>query len=92
MRVECCCVQDKIFLQKILFFNLFELNSHNRNGTEIAKQTLKGDLPEQLFDVVYTIPYNLTKGKEKIEVKFVSTEGKIAGGVYGVKILNAKPN
>lgn len=62
------------------------------NGTEIAKQTLKGDLPDQLFDVVYTIPYNLTKGKEKIEVKFVSTEGKIAGGVYGVKILNDKPN
>ncbi|MFC0272768.1 beta-L-arabinofuranosidase domain-containing protein [Metabacillus herbersteinensis] len=61
------------------------------NGTEIAKQILKGDLPEKLYDVVFTIPFGLTKGKEQIEVKFVSTEGKIAGGVYGLKILNAIP-
>jgi DUF1680 family protein len=61
------------------------------NGIEITKQILKGDLSDSLFDVVYTIPFNLTKDKETIEVMFVSVEGKIAGGLYGLKILNNIP-
>jgi uncharacterized protein len=56
--------------------------------TNIAHQVLEGKNPDTLMDIVYPIPYELTKGKEKIEVKFVSDENKIAGGVYGVKILN----
>lgn len=58
------------------------------NDTVIANQALKGDMADKLFSVVYSIPSNLTENREKIEVKFVSTEGKIAGGVYGVRTLN----
>ncbi|ANA81082.1 hypothetical protein C7121_00860 [Paenibacillus glucanolyticus] len=32
-------------------------------------------------NVSYEIPSNLTDGKRNVEVKFVSTEGKLAGGV-----------
>ncbi|MDQ0859066.1 glycoside hydrolase family 127 protein [Bacillus sp. V2I10] len=60
------------------------------DGTEIAKQTHNEDISDNLFDVVYTIPFRLTAGKEKIEVKFVSDKGKIAGGVYGVRVINDK--
>ncbi|PMC35653.1 glycosyl hydrolase [Bacillus sp. UMB0899] len=58
------------------------------NGTEIGKQKLKGNMPDHLFDVTYEIPFSLTEGKDKIEVRFTSSEGKIAGGVYGVRIIN----
>ncbi|MCM3164172.1 glycoside hydrolase family 127 protein [Metabacillus litoralis] len=58
------------------------------DGTELVRQTLKGEKSDKLFAVVYPIPFSLTEGKEKIEVKFVSTEGKIAGGIYGLRMIN----
>jgi uncharacterized protein len=57
------------------------------NNTEIGEQKLEGKISEELFHVMYEIPSELTRGKEKVEVKFVSTEGKIAGGVYGLRTL-----
>lgn len=60
------------------------------DGVEIARQELTGSQPGSLFDVSYTIPESLTKGKSKVEVKFVSKEGKAAGGVYGLRTVNEK--
>ncbi|MDQ0973928.1 hypothetical protein QFZ31_003806 [Neobacillus niacini] len=31
----------------------------------------------------------LTEGKQKVEVNFSSSEGKAAGGVYGVRVMNS---
>ncbi len=56
--------------------------------TPIARQVLKKNQPGELFSVCYEIPKLLTEGKEKVEVTFASEEGKIAGGVYGVRIVN----
>ncbi|WP_078548411.1 glycoside hydrolase family 127 protein [Litchfieldia alkalitelluris] len=58
------------------------------NDTLIVEQKLEGRSSEELFNVIYEIPAELTNGEEKVEVKFVSTEGKIAGGVYGLRTLN----
>jgi DUF1680 family protein len=60
------------------------------NGSEIAHQKLHANNPGKLFDICYDIPLTLTNGKEKVEVKFASEEGKVAGGVYGVRIINDK--
>ena len=60
------------------------------NGTEIARQKLEANQPGSLFDVTYDIPLSLTTAKEKIEVKFASELGQVAGGIYGVRIVNAK--
>jgi DUF1680 family protein len=60
------------------------------DNTVIANETLKEDKPYTLFDVFYEIPMELTKGKEKVEVKFTSTEGKMAGRVFGVRITSEK--
>ncbi|MFN7252315.1 MAG: beta-L-arabinofuranosidase domain-containing protein [Anaerobacillus sp.] len=61
------------------------------DGTVIANQKLESnDQHDATFDVCYEIPTSLTDGKQKVEVKFASTEGKIAGGVYGVRIVNQK--
>lgn len=58
------------------------------DGKEIARQQLNANKPGALFDVCYEIPTELTKDKQKVEVKFASEEGKAAGGVYGVQIIN----
>jgi|SRR5690625_2877 len=59
-------------------------------GSVIVEQKLSASKPESLFDVRYDIPLSLTTGKQKVEVKFVSKIGKVAGGVYGVRIVNSK--
>ncbi|MEH6992881.1 beta-L-arabinofuranosidase domain-containing protein [Neobacillus drentensis] len=58
------------------------------NDKEIGEQKLEGKVSEELFNEFYEIPTEITRGKEKVEVKFVSTKGKIAGGVYGLRTLN----
>lgn len=58
------------------------------DGEVIAHETLKVNQPGKLFDECYPIPISLTNGKKKVEVKFVSTEGKVAGGVYGLRMIN----
>lgn len=59
------------------------------DGTVIASQRLEGNISETLFDVCYEIPTALTEGKQTIEVKFASDEGKAAGGVYGVRVIKS---
>lgn len=60
------------------------------DDTVIAHQQLEHNgPPASTIDVRYPIPFELTEGKEKVEVKFASSEGKIAGGVYGVKIFRS---
>ncbi len=56
------------------------------NNKLIAEELLNEDKPYALFDKFYTIPKELTYGKSKIEVKFDSTKGKIAGRIFGVRI------
>lgn len=58
------------------------------DGIAIAKQTLNGQgSPVSTFDVQYTIPTDLTEGKQQVEVTFKSSEGTIAGGIFGVRIV-----
>jgi hypothetical protein len=60
------------------------------DGSQVAHQTLYANNPGKLFDICYDIPVQLTNGKEKVEVMFASEEGKVAGGVYGVRVINDK--
>jgi hypothetical protein len=60
------------------------------DGTVIAHQQLEADgQPDSLLDRIYEIPLTLTERKQTVEVKFASREGKVAGGVYGLRILNS---
>lgn len=58
------------------------------DGTVIANQILKSEKPEDIYLVCYDIPFNLTEGKEKVEVRFDAPEGQVAGGVYGIRMQN----
>ena len=58
------------------------------NDSLISEELLNENKPYALFDKFYTIPKELTNGKSKIEVKFESAKGKIAGRIFGVRITS----
>ncbi|MFC4403482.1 beta-L-arabinofuranosidase domain-containing protein [Gracilibacillus xinjiangensis] len=58
------------------------------NDEKIGEQILNNNKPGQLFTVSYQIPKYLFTEKETVRVKFQADEGKIAGGVYEVRMLN----
>ncbi|MBS4200457.1 glycoside hydrolase family 127 protein [Bacillus sp. FJAT-49732] len=76
-----------IFLDGKLYernFNIFI------DDIKIAEQKLGGTNSDHLFDISYDLPFEMTKGKSKVEVKFASSVGNIAGGVYGVRVIKSQ--
>jgi hypothetical protein len=57
------------------------------DGQKVATQKLNSPKPGEFMDVTYTIPSDLTKGKEKVTVKFQAHPGSMAGGVFGCRIV-----
>jgi len=58
------------------------------DGNAIARQRLEAGNRDELFETLYEIPPELTKGRGDVEVKFASTGGTIAGGVYGIRMVD----
>jgi len=59
-------------------------------GEKIATQTLNRNKPGRFFDVEYEVPAELSRGKDKVTVKFQAPPGGVAGGVFGCTILRRK--
>jgi hypothetical protein len=57
------------------------------DGTKIATQVVNVPRPGDFFDVEYKIPAELTRGKNKVTVKFQSYPDGIAGGLFGLVML-----
>ncbi|MGQ9462915.1 MAG: hypothetical protein ACUVTP_07610 [Candidatus Fervidibacter sp.] len=51
---------------------------------------MRREKPGHFIDVTYPIPLELTKGKEKVTVKFQAHPNCIAGGVFGIRMVKAK--
>ena len=60
------------------------------DGVKIASQKLLHNEPGKFWDATYPVPSELTKGKEKIVVKFSAQPGNFAGGLFGLRVLKAK--
>jgi len=58
----------------------------------IATQALDNNKPNEFFDVLYSIPQKLTKGKDKITVKFQAHENSMAGGIFECSMLKPGSN
>ncbi len=56
-------------------------------GVKVATQRLQLDKPGQFFDVTYPIPVDLTRGREKVTVRFQPHAGNWAGGLFGCRML-----
>ncbi|MGD0091209.1 MAG: beta-L-arabinofuranosidase domain-containing protein [Planctomycetota bacterium] len=54
---------------------------------KVATQTLENCKPGEFFDVECALPEQLTKGKERVTVKFQGHPGNTAGGVFGCMML-----
>jgi hypothetical protein len=80
----------------ILVVNYWGSDAGNRtfdvlvDGQKIATQTLANNKPGEFFDVEYPLPAELTKGKQKITVRFQAQKGMIAGGVFEVGTRKGK--
>lgn len=59
------------------------------DGNRIATETLHQDKPGEFFEKSYAIPRELTAGKKTVEIRFQAHPGKIAGGLFGAKIVTA---
>jgi len=56
-------------------------------GQRIATETLDGQRPPGFIEVEYAIPEALTRGKEKIRVRFEPEPDRTAGPAFGVRLL-----
>ena len=65
----------------------FEILVDNK---KIAEQKLRAETFSAWLDKVYTIPFELTKGKKTLTVKVQALPGKIAGGVFGLRTQKQK--
>jgi hypothetical protein len=60
------------------------------DGEQIATQeTVKRETPAKFYDAEYAIPAAVVKGKQKVTVRFDTTEGSAIGPVFGVRIIRA---
>ena len=57
------------------------------DGKVIATQELNVNKPGQFLDVEYPIPLELTRGRDKVTVRFQAQPGNTAGGVFDCAIL-----
>lgn len=57
------------------------------DGVKIATQELTGGESQRFFDVEYTIPAELTRGKSKVTIRVQAHPGKTAGRVFGCRTL-----
>ena len=57
------------------------------NGVKLATQTIDRDLPGRFFEVEYPLPVELTKDRQAATVRFQAHLDKVAGGVYGCRIV-----
>jgi hypothetical protein len=56
------------------------------DGEKIATQTLEA-APSELFDFEYKLPETLTRGKQRVTVKFQSLPNAITGSVFDIRII-----
>lgn len=61
------------------------------NDRLLQEVDLRAPQPNEFIDVRYPIPEELLAGlpASKVTVKFVASEGSMAGGIYDVRLLNA---
>lgn len=57
------------------------------DGKHLRKVSLKGEHKDKLFNETYDIPLSWTKNKDKINVKFESSNDNHVGGLFGFIIL-----
>src|SRR5262249_31189107 len=63
------------------------------DGSRVGEQTIERHRPgsptKTFFDVEYAIPADLTRGKQKVTVRFQATGGNETATVFGIRTIRA---
>ena len=59
------------------------------DGETIATQSLDAPKPQSFVDVDYAVPERLTRGKPSVVIRFQPHEGRTAGPVFGVRMVES---
>jgi len=62
------------------------------DGVQVATERLENNRPGKFYDQVYPIPASVTQGKNNLTIKFQAHPDAWAGGIFGLRILKAKPS
>ncbi|OYX27636.1 MAG: hypothetical protein B7Z03_13425 [Hydrogenophilales bacterium 32-62-9] len=57
------------------------------DGQRIAHQLLTGAKPGEFFEIDYAVPVELTKGKQKVRIRFEPAAMSRCGPVFGVRLF-----
>jgi len=60
------------------------------DGKVIGSQVLNRNQPGEFFDLEYSIPKDLVRGKQEVVIKFQSKPNATAGGVFDLRVLLKK--
>lgn len=60
------------------------------DGQKIATQKLNSPKPGKFMDVNYPVPPAMTRGKQKVTVRFQAHKGALAGGIFGMRVIKGK--
>jgi DUF1680 family protein len=60
------------------------------DGTRVGQQSIPESSEPRFFEVTYPIAADLTRGKEKITVRFQAASGSEVPGVFGVRVVRAE--
>jgi hypothetical protein len=61
------------------------------DGQKLATQKLENETPNQFIHKSYSLPATMTRGREKVNVRFAATSGSVAGGLFGLRMARATP-
>jgi hypothetical protein len=59
------------------------------DGQHLADVAVEERRPARFFDAEYPIPADLVEGKEKVTVRFETSEDRQIGPVFGIRIIRA---
>jgi len=59
------------------------------NGVVVGSEKLNFNQPGEFFDAEYALPDDVTAGRKSITVKIQAQPGKIAGGVFDLRVVTA---
>jgi hypothetical protein len=60
-------------------------------GEQLVTQRLEANRPGEFFDLEYSLPERITRGKRSVAVVFQARPGRFAGGLFGLRVLKAEP-
>ena len=65
------------------------LTDGRRVGQQTVERTGPGSAATHFFDVLYALPADLVKGKQKVTVRFQATGGNEIAAVFGIRMIRA---